>query len=149
MEPFLDRLAIALLKHHGHQLDGVAVVLPGRRAGLYLRRYLAQRAGTALWSPEMLDMGTFMERLTGMRQGGALEMLFLLYQAHREIEGERADGPAEFMRWGATTLRDLSEVDAHLLPLESLYRDLRSFNEIDEWSFLLGDTLSPGQERMR
>ncbi len=148
MEPFLDRLAKSLLQHHGDELDRVAVVLPGRRAGLYLRKYLAQRAGKALWSPDMLDVGVFMERLTGMRQGGALEMLFLLHEAHRAVEGERAEGLIEFMRWAPTTLRDLSEVDAHLLPLGQLYRDLRSFSEIDEWSFRLNDTLSPGQERM-
>lgn len=148
MEPFLDRLANCLLQHHGDELDRVAVVLPGRRAGLYLRKYLAERAGKALWSPDMLDVGTFMERLTGMRQGGAMEMLFLLHEAHRDLEGERAEALTEFMRWAPTTLRDMSEVDAHLLPLDRLYRDLRSFSEIDEWSFRLSDTLSPGQERM-
>ncbi|MEO8589606.1 MAG: PD-(D/E)XK nuclease family protein [Flavobacteriales bacterium] len=148
MEPFLDRLAGVLLQHHGHQLGRVAVVLPGRRAGLYLRKYLAQRAGTALWSPEMLDMGAFMERITGMRQGGTLEMLFMLHEAHRAVEGERADGLMEFMNWAPTTLRDLSEVDTHLLPLDALYRDLRAYSEIDEWSFRLNDPLSPGQERM-
>lgn len=148
MVPFLDRLASALLQHHGHELDRIAVVLPGRRAGLYLRKYLAHRAGKALWSPEMLDVGAFMERLTGMRQGGALEMLFLLHEAHRAVAGERADGLAEFMNWAPTTLRDLSEVDAHLLPLDTLYRDLRAYTEIDEWSFRLNETMSPGQERM-
>ena len=148
MEPFLDRLANALLEHHGDELDRVAVVLPGRRAGLYLRKYLAQHADKALWSPDMLDVGAFMERLTGMRQGGALEMLFLLHEAHRAVEGERAEELIEFMRWAPTTLRDLSEVDTHLLPLDQLYRDLRAYSEIDEWSFRLTETLSAGQERM-
>lgn len=148
MEPFLDRLARVLLQHHGHELDRIAVVLPGRRAGLYLRKYLAQRSGKALWSPEMLDVGAFMERLTGMRQGVALELLFMLHEAHRALAGERAESLVEFMRWAPTTLRDISEADAHLLPLDKLYRDLRAYTEIDEWSFRLNKPLSPGQERM-
>lgn len=147
MKPFLDRVAHALLEQHGSALDRVAVVLPSRRAGLYLRKYLAQAAGRTLWSPDLLDMGAFMERFTGLRQGHAIELLFSLYEAHRAVAGERAEPMAEFLHWAPTTLRDMSEVDAHLLDLDALYRDLRSFHEIEEWSFRLG-TLSPAQDRM-
>ena len=51
MEPFLERLARQLWEHHSQELDRIAVVLPSRRAGLYLQKYLAQVAGKAIWSP--------------------------------------------------------------------------------------------------
>lgn len=145
--PFLHRLANALLEQHGNALERVAVVLPSRRAGIYLRRYLAQAAGRSIWSPEMLDMGAFLERLTGIRQGRTLELLFLLHEAHVVVEGERARPMAEFMQWAPVTLRDMSEVDAHLLDLADLYRDLRSFHEIEDWSMRLGEP-SAGQVRL-
>jgi len=147
MRPFLERLAELLLDRHSTELDRIAVVLPGRRAGLHLRKYLAQLNGKALWSPEVLDTGAFMERMTGLTQGRPLELLFLLYQAHRELAGVRTEPLAEFMEWGGTTLRDLSEVDAHLLDHRRLYRDLREYHELEEWSFRLGE-LSPGQQRL-
>ncbi|MBK7297747.1 MAG: hypothetical protein IPI91_14470 [Flavobacteriales bacterium] len=139
MEPFLHRLATKLLEHHAHELDTIAVVLPSRRAGLYLRKYLAELAGRTIWSPEMLDMGSFMEQISGLRQGQTMEMLFLLYEAHKAVDGERAAPIAEFMQWSPITLRDFSEVDAHLLDLEQLYRDLRSYEEIESWSLRLGE----------
>lgn len=147
MRPFLERLADRLLEHHRHEMDRVAVVLPGRRAGLHLRKYLAKASGTALWSPEVLDMGAFLQRISGIQQGGSLELVFTLYEAHVQLNGERADPFAEFIEWATVTLRDMSEVDAHLLDLGTLYRDLREYHELEEWSFRLGE-LSPGQERL-
>lgn len=153
MQPFLERLAGLLLEHHHHELDRVAVVLPGKRAGLHLRKYLAKLSGTALWSPDVLDMGSFMVRIasTGrsgskpLSQGDALETLFMLYEAYQGIAGTETF--AEFLEWAPITLRDLSEVDAHLLDHSTLYRDLTAYHELEEWSFNLGE-LSPGQQRL-
>ncbi len=147
MIAFLDRLARLILEHHSHELEHVAVVLPGKRAGIHLRKYLAQAAGTTIWSPELLDMGSFLERLSGMRQGSSMEMLFMLYSAHREQAGDNASEFAELLQWGPVALRDMSEVDSHLIEHATLYRDLRAYHEIDAWSFRLGP-ISPGQERM-
>jgi hypothetical protein len=147
MQPFLERLALTLLQRHGHALEHVAVVLPGKRAGLYLRKYLAESARSTIWSPRIYDVGGFMEEISGMRQGGTMEMLFLLFEAHTKLMGSNAGSLDEFMQWAPTTLRDMSEVDSHLLDLGSVYRDLRSYHEIEEWSFNLERT-SEGQERM-
>lgn len=154
MQPFLERLAELLLEHHRNELDLVAVVLPGKRAGLHLRKYLAKCSGTALWSPEVLDMGGFLQRTAGLDtaqpalvQGGSLELLFLLYEAYQKVAGATAEPFAEFMEWGPTTLRDMSEVDSHLLDHTALYRDLTEYHELEEWSFRLGE-LSPSQQRL-
>ncbi len=147
MEPFIDRLAVALLKDHQHELDQVAVVLPGRRAGLHLQKALAARCGRTIWSPEMLNMGSLLQRISGLRQGEGMEMIFMLHDAHRAVMGDRSDPLAEFLQWAPVTLRDMSELDAHLADLDDVYRDLRSFHEIEEWSFRLGE-LSEGQQRL-
>lgn len=147
MRPFLQRLAELILQHHRNEMDRIAVVLPSKRAGLHLRKYLAQANGGPLWSPEILDIGAFMQRTTGLKQGSSLELLFLLYETHVQQLGVRADPFAEFMEWAPITLRDMSEVDAHLIDLDLFYRDLRSFHELEDWSFRLGE-LSPGQERL-
>ncbi|MFN9326763.1 MAG: PD-(D/E)XK nuclease family protein [Flavobacteriales bacterium] len=147
MSTFLDRLAQALLERHGPRLSEVAVVLPGQRAGMHLRRYLAQHTGHALWSPEVLDMGGWMQRYTGLSQLPTMDGLLLLYEAHREWAGERAEALDSFLQWAPIALRDMSEADAHLLDLDDLYRDLRAYHNIDQWSFTLGKDLSAGQQR--
>jgi len=143
----LQQLAEALWSRHAGQLHRVAVVLPGRRAGLHLQKYLAAIAGRSFWAPDLIDPGTFMERLSGRRQADTTELLFLLYEVHREQSGVHADPLATFMQWAPVALRDISEVDAHLLDLDDLYRDLRSYHEIEEWSLRLGGQ-SPAQKRL-
>lgn len=143
----LQQLAEVLWARHAGQLDRVAVVLPGRRAGLHLQKYLAAIAGRPFWAPEMIDAGGLMERLTGLRQGDTTELLFLLYEVHREQSGAHADTLAAFMQWGPVALRDMSEVDAHLLDLDDLYRDLHDYHELEEWSLRLGEQ-SPAQQRL-
>ncbi len=147
MSTFLDRLAKTLLERHGPRLDEVAVVLPGQRAGMHLRKYLAQHTGHALWSPEVLDMGGWMQRYTGLTQLPTMDGLLLLYEAHRNMAGERAEALDSFLQWAPIALRDMSEADAHLLDLDDLYRDLRAYHNIDQWSFTLGKDLSAGQQR--
>lgn len=146
MEPFLLRLARLLLERHGSDLQRVAVVLPSKRAGLTLRRYLASVHGKALWSPAIHDVGSFLSEMARMRQGDTMELLFLMHRVHAELMGEAMEPLDEFIQWAPTSLRDMSEVDAHALDLEKVYRDLRSYHEIEEWSFRL-EELSPSQRR--
>lgn len=146
MEPFLKRLARTLLQHHHGRLDKIAVVLPGKRAGLHLRRFLAHEQGGPLWSPDILDMGAFLARSSGLEQGSSMEMLILFYDTYRSLRGAEGDTLADLLEWAPTTLRDMSEVDSHLLDLATLYKDLRNYHELEEWSFNLGE-LSPAQQR--
>lgn len=146
MTAFLQQVAKALLAEHGLALRDVAVVLPSQRAGLYLRKWVSEEAGQPLWSPQIFTMGTFMEELSGLRPLAAEELLFEGYEAYRKVEGEKAQALSDFLQWAGTTLSDISEADAHLVPLESYYRDLRSWEEI-EWTFN-DNPLSRSQQQM-
>ncbi|MBS1939594.1 MAG: hypothetical protein JST38_01780, partial [Bacteroidetes bacterium] len=144
--PFLQQVARALLAAHGTALGQVAVVLPSQRAGLYLRKWIAAEAGKPLWSPQVFTLASFMEELSGLRPLATEELLFEGYEAYRQAVGEQAQAFGDFLQWGGATLADISEADAHLVPLESYYRDLRNWEEI-EWTFNTRP-LSEGQQRM-
>lgn len=146
MAAFLEQLAEALLREHGHALGGVAVVLPSQRAGHYLRDALARQAGRALWSPEVFTLSSFMERLSGLRALPMEELLFEAYEAYRTVGGTEARAFDDFIEWAPVTLADMSEADANMVRLDGFYRDLRSWEELD-WSFNV-DPLSDGQQRM-
>lgn len=145
MEPFLKRFAHQLLELHGPELEEVCVVLPGKRAGTFLRKYLAEARSSTQWSPRLHDVGSFLSHLAGMRQGGSMEMLFMLYRTHKTLRGTEAEPLDAFLQWAPTALRDMSELDAHALDPDQVYRDLKSYYEMEDWAESLGD--SPGQIR--
>ena len=146
MATFLEQLAEALIAEHGASLRDTAVVLPSQRAGLYLRKALARAAGSALWSPEIFTLASFMERVSGLRTLPMDELLFEAFEGYRSIAGDDARSFDDFLQWVPTTLSDISEADAHVVPLAGFYRDLRSWEELD-WSFNT-TPLSDGQQRM-
>lgn len=145
MEPFLKRFADQLLERHDGELEQVCIVLPGKRAGTFLRKYLAEAHGRTQWSPRLHDVGSFLAQLANMRQGGSMELLFMLYRAHKTLRVTEAEPLDAFLQWAPTALRDMSELDAHALDLDHVYRDLKSYYELEDWAETLGD--SPGQIR--
>lgn len=146
MSAFLQQVARTVVREHGGALREVAIVLPSQRAGVHLRKWLAEAAGKPLWSPQLFTLDSFAATLSGLRQLPPEELLFEAYEAYRQVEGPNAQPFADFLQWASTTLADISEADAHEVPLESYYRDLRSWEEI-EWTFN-NDPLSAGQQRM-
>lgn len=128
------------------RMADVAVVLPSRRAGLYLRSALAAQAQGPVWVPELHTWTTFMERISGLRTATMEEQVFAAFDALEEVDGRGAHDLEELLQWCPTLLTDMSEVDSALLGLDGFYRDLRSWEELD-WSFR-EDPLSEGQQRM-
>ncbi|HRQ85101.1 MAG TPA: PD-(D/E)XK nuclease family protein [Flavobacteriales bacterium] len=144
--PFLRQVALALLSGYGVDLRDVAVVLPSQRAGLYLRKWIAEEAGKPLWSPQVFTLSSFMEELSGLRPLATEELLLEGYEAYRKVAGGHPQALGDYLQWASTTLADISEADAHLVPLDSYYRDLRHWEEL-EWTFNT-EPLSKGQQRM-
>lgn len=95
-----------------------------------------------------MDPGSFLSALAGIDPADPLQLLLRLFATHQELLGKEADPLEEFLQWGPALLRDMSEVDAHLLEPERVYRDLRQYHELEAWSFLGTDTLSAGQLRV-
>ncbi|MCB0795587.1 MAG: PD-(D/E)XK nuclease family protein [Flavobacteriales bacterium] len=89
-------------------------------------------------------METFLSAFTGMRTMSQEEALVLLYRSHVDLLKGDAGSFSDMLQWSPTALRDMNDVDHHLLDLQALYRDLRQIEELDAWSFR-GTELSPGQ----
>lgn len=133
MTSFLDELADHLLEHHNDHLRDVIVVLPARRAGLFLKRALA-RANYHGWLPELLTMTELTERMTGMTRADGLDLLFELFITWREHCEPDATFEA-FLQWGPTALSDFNEIDHHRCDASAVFRNLNDFKEIEAWSF--------------
>jgi len=52
MKPFLQRLAEEIAARYGNDPGQLCVVLPNRRASLYLKKYLARELKRTAWSPQ-------------------------------------------------------------------------------------------------
>ncbi len=51
MQAFLEKTADYIYKKFDDNIGEICIVLPNRRAGLFLKKYLAKRIKKTIWSP--------------------------------------------------------------------------------------------------
>jgi ATP-dependent helicase/nuclease subunit B len=138
MPAFLEKVADYLIAHPASKTGQLCVVLPNRRAGLFLRHYLAQRIETAQWSPAVFSVEDFIGEVSGLRMADQAEQLFALYSIYAGDEGGNAESFDMFSRWAPALLTDFSEIDNYLVDARQLFGNLADIRNIENWS--LGQT---------
>ena len=109
----------------------IAVVFPGRRPALYLRRELGRLIGGPFHPPRIFDIDSFMAYMAGKSPGGSdrrevgqVELLHLVYTTARGLgaDGEHLSLPAMtssfegFFFWGLKFLDLFDEFGTELVP---------------------------------
>ncbi len=134
MLPFLQKTAQYIVNEFNDDLAGLCIVLPNRRGGLFLRRYLAEAVGKVTWAPTIFSIEDFIAGISGLQEAENLHLLFELYRVHREIEGEKAQTFEEFLRWAPQLLSDFNEVDRYLADAKELFTTLTEARAISLWN---------------
>ncbi|HAA15563.1 MAG TPA: PD-(D/E)XK nuclease family protein [Cytophagales bacterium] len=130
VSPFLLELARQLAVDYGARLGQVTVVFPNRRAGLFFRKYLSQQIEKPIWSPEILSIEEFFDRLSPLQVADHLSQVFALFQAFRDAK-QAQESFDKFFYWGEVLLRDFDEVDKYLVNPDDLFYLLKAQKEIE------------------
>lgn len=147
MEPFLTDIAKRLLAQHPKGMDQVAVVLPSRRAIVFLKHYLSQQIKDPIWLPTFYSIEDFIEELSGLKTLDNLSLQFHLYQVYKKhTPKEETDDLGRFLKWSQTLLYDFNEIDRYLVDAERLLTNLSDLKEMEQWSLGSLD-LSPFQQK--
>jgi len=130
-EAILQKLADYLLRTAREGEDDLLVILPNRRAGLFLQSYLSESTGSSMWMPQVSGIGDFIESESRLRLSDPVELQFRLYDIYSELieESEPLD---EFMLWGEMMIRDFDELDKYLVDAEQLFRNIRDLKALEE-----------------
>lgn len=139
MKPFLETLAEYIAQTHGLGKKRLAIILPNRRAGLFLRRYLGKATTVPIWAPDILAIEDFIHLKSGYTIPDQVSLLFNLYKAYEKAEGKDARTFDEFMPWGNMLLADFDEIDRYLVNARDVFEYLSEAKAIENWNL-------PGQE---
>lgn len=127
-------LAEEVLDKHQDRLDKLCIVLPNKRSGLFLKENLARLISTPIFSPEYLSIEDFIERISGNRIIDNIHQTFILYEVHRQLEGDKADSLQDFLSWSPVLLSDLNDIDAYMVPAGELFGFLTEAKAINVWN---------------
>jgi hypothetical protein len=145
MEPFLKKLAEHLIHQTGGSLADLCVVLPNRRAGLFLQQHLSNQFHSPVWLPEILSVEDFVFKLSRLEKADKLD---LLLEFHRQYSSGREGTPAplrQFLYWADPLLDDFNDLDYALADASEVFQYLSDVKAIEMWN-PSGGVLSPLQE---
>ena len=134
MEPFLLKLAKEIYRQYPDDLRDICIVLPNRRAALFLKKYLAEVYQKTIWSPEIFATEDFIAKHSGYNAIDNLELLFQFYHVYKTLEKEEAKSFEEFSKWAPTLLSDFNEIDNYLADAEKLFSTVNQIRALEIWN---------------
>jgi len=144
MQTFLEKTATYLLNSFPEGLGDVCVVLPNRRASLFLKRDLSRMIDKPIWSPEVLSIEDFVFKLAGFQRIEQVYLLFELYEIYTQTEKNGATGFDEFLGWGNVILNDFNDLDLYLADPQLVFNYLNDVKAMTLWN-PEGKSLTPFQ----
>ena len=133
---FLSDVAGYLKDNHGNNLGSCTVVFPNRRAGIFLKKELAKKLDSPVWSPETLSLEDFLFTFTSVKKADALTLIFELYESFKAHQSEVQDFES-FYHWGEMLLRDFEEVDHYQIDPKQIFSLIRDEKELEESFYFL------------
>lgn len=132
---FLNQLAKTIITNYSENLSDCKVVLPNKRAKVFLINELQNSASKTIFSPEIISIEDFVQNISGIRSVDSVELLFEFYNVYCSIEEKnKLDEFENFANWAKTLLQDFNEIDRYLLEPDKILKYLENIKEIEHWS---------------
>jgi len=131
MQPILESLALYLIRTSGTNLGDIRIILPNRRAGLFLQRHLARHHKHVQWSPRIYAINDFINEISLLNICDPVEVLFTLHDIYQEC-AENPDPFDEFYYWGEMMLKDFDELDKYMVDAEMLFSNIIDLKTLEE-----------------
>jgi CRISPR/Cas system-associated exonuclease Cas4 (RecB family) len=147
MQSFLEKLVKQLYSNYGEGISELCIVLPNRRAGLFLKTHFAQHIKTTFWSPEIYATEDFVALLSELEIVDTTTLLFELYETVKNVKKNNDETFEEFSKWGQVFLNDINEIDLYLVDAKQLFGNLKDMKELDTWTLSKEETLTDFQKQ--
>jgi hypothetical protein len=146
MDTFLGEVCQKIYDNHKDELDEIAIIIPNRRASVYIHKHLSDYFNTPFFAPKITTINEWVDENTAEEIISQTELLFLLFDIYVEVDKEEAEDFDSFLKWGKIILSDFDEIDRYNVSPKEIFRDLRNIKDIDNWSF---DLITPSSHGLK
>ncbi len=147
MQSFLEKTVDYLYEKYGNDISELCIVLPNRRAGLFLKTHFSKRLNKVFWAPEIYATEDFIGLLSELEITDSTTHLFELYETVKAINPEQTENFNDFSKWGQILLSDLNEIDRYLVDASQLFGNLKDIKELESWSLNKEEELTDFQKQ--
>ncbi|PZX95131.1 PD-(D/E)XK nuclease family protein [Flavobacterium aquariorum] len=131
---FLDKIATVIITEYHNSITETIVVLPNKRAKIFLIEALKKQTEENMFSPEIISIEDFVQSIAEIRTIDPIELLFEFYQVYLSITEKKNQQSFEiFANWAKTLLQDFNEIDRYLLDPNHVLSYLKDIEDIKKW----------------
>ncbi|MBU3680592.1 MAG: PD-(D/E)XK nuclease family protein [Flavobacterium sp.] len=135
---FLDQLAQQLVHDYAANFDQLVVVLPNKRAKLFLIAALQKQLSTAVFAPKISSIEDFVQELSGLHPADSITQLFEFYDVYCQLS-LKPQSFELFANWAKTLLQDFNEIDRYLLDPLHVLTYIKDIEDIKRWGVEVAD----------
>ncbi|MGB0887400.1 MAG: PD-(D/E)XK nuclease family protein [Vicingaceae bacterium] len=133
MDTFLAKTAQHLIDTYPNNLSDVCIVLPNKRAGLFLKQHLSKLIDKPIWLPQIIGTEELIEQLSDIEVIDNVTQLFELYNVYLNAT-PKPETFEEFSKWGQILLHDFNEIDRYLVPTEGFFKHINEARALEVWN---------------
>lgn len=138
---FLSNLTDELITLYPDNLSDVTIVLPSKRARVFLIEHIQSKLSQPIFAPNILSIEEFIQDISGLRAIDAMEVLFEFYNVYSDITGKKDIQDFEtFSYWAKTVIQDFNEIDRYLLNQKHVFSYLKDVEALKRWDLELNQT---------
>ena len=131
---FLDKLCTTLLSLSEKELSNVSIVLPNKRAKVFLLESLKNQLSGTAFAPNIISIEDFIQEIASLRSVDSIELLFEFYEVYQAITPkEQQQNFEQFATWATTAIQDFNEIDRYLLEPKKVFSYLEAIEALKRW----------------
>ena len=131
---FLQKIAAFVIRNYSGKLTELTIVLPNKRAKVFLTEALKNEAAKTIICPNIVSIEDFVQEIAFIRSVDSVELLFEFYEVYLSVTEKQNQQPFElFANWGKTLLQDFNEIDRYLLDSSHVLSYLKDIEDIKRW----------------
>lgn len=130
---FLEKTAQQLIDNYADGIGDVCVVLPNKRAGLFLKKALSDLIDDPIWLPTIMGTEELIDHLSELEVIDNVTQLFELYEVYQNTTSE-PETFDEFSKWGQILLHDFNEIDRYLVPTSGFFKHVNEARALEVWN---------------
>ena len=134
MAKFLEQVADYILEDSGNDLLHTAIILPNKRAEVFLKNHLKKRINATFWLPDFFTVDEFIVSASGIIELEPINLYFELYKIHKSILGNEARSLDDFLAWAPVMLSDFNDIDLYLADAKAIFSHLSEVRAIEAWN---------------
>jgi hypothetical protein len=132
---FLDKLSATILSQSDIQLSNCLIVLPNKRAKVFLLESLKNQLEITSFAPIIISIEDFIQEISGLRTIDPIELLFEFYEVYLSVtDKSKQQTFEEFATWAKTAIQDFNEIDRYLLEPNHVFSYLKDIEALKRWN---------------